>query len=100
MSKQAKQEVDFNERLKDVLPDTYKAVVKKFEEYGLHFDGVELDSTQIKLKFSSDYNDISFVMYKRMLNEFNYVKVRSSICEAGGTPLACLELTVVMPRQA
>jgi len=100
VSEQAKPELDLPKRLVQALPETYISVVKKFQERGLAFKGVELDAGEIKLKFYSDYNNISFVMYKLLLDKFNYVKVRSSICEAGGTPLACLELTVAMPYQA
>ena len=92
--------LNLSERLKDALPETYQGVVKKFQERGLQFRGVELDAGEIKLKFYSDYNNISFAMYKLLLDKFNYMKIQSSLCESGGTALACLELTVAMPYQA
>jgi len=101
MSEKSKnQGVDLSKRLKDALPETYQDVVKEFEKRGLAFKGAELDAAEVKLKFYSDYNDISFVMSKLLIDEFNYIKIRSSICDFAGTPVACLELTVAMPRQA
>ena len=100
MSEKSKQGVDLPKRLKDALGEPYQGVVKELQECGLQFRGVELDAGEIILKFSSDYNDISFTMYKLLLDKFNYVKIQSSLCDFGGTPLACLELTVAMPHQA
>jgi len=92
--------LNLSERLRDALGEPYASVVKEFQKRGLQFQGAELDAGEIILKFSSDYNDISLTMYKLLLDKFNYVKIRSSICDSGGTPLACLELTVAMPRRA
>jgi len=102
MSEETKKDAenaDLGERLTQALTEPYITVVKYFQNHGLRFTGVELDGNEVILKFSSNYNDISFVMYKLLVDEFNYIKVRSSLCDYGGTPLACLELTVAMPRQ-
>jgi len=93
-------EVGLGERLHKALGEPYASVIEELEKDGLTFKGAELDAGEVILKFSSNYNDISFVMYKLLLDKFNYVKVRSSLCEAGGWPESCLELTVAMPRQA
>jgi len=101
MSEQGKnqQNADLSKRLKDALGEQFISIIDEFERRGLQFQGAELDAGEVKLKFYSDYNDISFVMSKLLLDKFNYIKIRTSICDAGGTPLACLELTVAMPRQ-
>jgi len=96
---EAKPELDLPKRLGQALGEPYISVINEFQKRGLAFKGAELDAGEIILKFYSDYNDISFVMSKLMLDEFNYVKVRSSICDDDGTSLACLELTVAMLRQ-
>jgi len=100
MSEKSKnQGVDLSERLKDALGERYISIINEFQKRGLTFKGAELDAFEVKLKFYSDYNDISFVMSKLLIDKFNYIKIRSSLCDAGGTPLTCLELTVTMPRQ-
>ena len=101
MSEKSKnQGVDLPGRVLQALGEPYQGVVKELEKRGLAFKGAELDTFEVKLKFYSDYNDISFVMSKLLIDEFNYIKIRSSICDFGGTAVACLELTVAMPRQA
>jgi len=93
------QNADLSERLGQALGEPYISIINEFQKRGLTFKGAELDAAEVKLKFYSDYNDISFVMYKLLIDKFNYIKIRSTICDVGGTALACLELTVAMPRQ-
>jgi len=95
MSKQAN-DTDLGERLHEVLEEPFQDVVKKFEKCGFQLKGVELEPGEIILKFQGGQVDCN--IYKLLLDKLNRISIRVMLCFAGGSPLACVDLTIAMPR--
>jgi hypothetical protein len=98
MSEQAKNDTDLSERLHEVLGEPFQGVAKKFEECGFQLKGVELEPGEIILKFQGGQVDCN--IYKLLLDKLNRISIGVKLCFAGDTPLACVDLTIAVSRQA
>ena len=97
MSKQAKPE----ENALQGLGKAYQDVIEKLQDCGFQLQGVEPKANEVIVKFHAGAYILSYVnctLYKLSLEKLNRISIKVMLCDEGGWPFACVDLTIALPR--